>query len=293
MRRMRQGLAGLALAAVLPFWQPVAVAQEDVRGMQDEALYTSRPRGKGRRGAPIRFRRTGPSIATPDRTAAVGVTIWRLRPARSEDPAAVRDILYGEASSGGEWTPERVTGEPELEVGQRFRLSVETPRRGHLYVVNRPMYADGAARPPVLIFPLTRIRGGDNRVFPGRVFEIPSRADRPSYFHIGGGAGLVGEEVLILVTPSPLEVPESSTPVALPSEQVAEWERRWGAPSGAVEVGGQGLVYTTAEKAAASDAGRVLTQGDPLPQRIYHVASPRGAPLLLRLVIRVRASPGV
>jgi hypothetical protein len=53
-------------------------------------------------------------------------------------------------------------------------------------------------------------------------------------------------------------------------------------------VGGAGRVVTSAEKAAWTTEGKILTQGDPLPQTVYRIASKPNSPLFLRVLVRVR-----
>ena len=80
--------------------------------------------------------------------------------------------------------------------------------------------------------------------------------------------------------------------MALTDEQVADWERRWGA--GKVErfelAGGAGKAWTKAEQVAATDATRLLTQDDPPPQTVYRVDAKPAEPLLVK--VRLRYSPG-
>ena len=74
-----------------------------------------------------------------------------------------------------EWTPERVETGTTFSVGERVRLSIESPRAGYLYVIDREQYADGSTSDPYLIFPTLRIRGGNNSVRAGKVIELPDR----------------------------------------------------------------------------------------------------------------------
>jgi hypothetical protein len=43
-----------------------------------------------------------------------------------------------------EWTPQRIEADTPLKVGERVRLSIESPRTGYLYVIDREQYADGS-----------------------------------------------------------------------------------------------------------------------------------------------------
>ena len=108
----------------------------------------------------------------------LGITVWRLRPSKQEDGGA--RILVMENSQSSHWTPERIEVDTSLAVGDRVRISVESPRAGYLYVVDREQYADGTFGDPYLIFPTKRTRGGDNRVRPGKLIDIPAQEDNPS-----------------------------------------------------------------------------------------------------------------
>jgi hypothetical protein len=276
----------LAIACLLPSTPPAAAQDEgDLRGMKLQRFVGGRPRGKST--ARVRYRRTGPATAaaTP---GEIGLTIWRLRPSEGADPVATREIVYRPAGGRDEVTPERVGGGTALAVGQRFRLGLETPHRGYLYVVNQSEYEGGVLRDPYLIFPTTALRHGDNRVRGGRLFEIPARRDDPPFFEIDGGPGLVAEQVVVIVSPEPLDLALASDRAALDPARVREWERTWGAPVEVLEmVGGEGRTPTPAEAQAAVDRVRLLDGDDALPQTIYRVAAKPGAPLFLRVRIPV------
>jgi hypothetical protein len=285
-------LALLALAA-----GPASVSgrgqtnQGDVRDMKIDKFFESRPKqgGKSKRVAP-RYRPKGPRLEGDDAVAEdalVGVTIWRFRSSRVEDEADMRELAYN-AGARVELTPVRIESDPVLRVGQKVRFGIETPRRGFLYVVNRSRYADGATGDPYLVFPLSAIRGGDNEVFAGRLTEVPSRADAPPYYDVEASRpGLVAEELIILVTPEPLDVAIGPRPRRLTNEQVAEWERRWGGEAEAAELeGGLGETPTGRERDAATRQ-YLLTQAEAPPQTLYRIAARPGEPLMLRLVLRV------
>jgi hypothetical protein len=207
----------------------IAAQQSDTRGMAPVRILESRPKGKAKRAKP-KYKRQGEALPSGGPVGSeIGVTIWRLRPSTRRDPAATREILLKKDKTQSEWTPERLEGAPELQFGQRFRLTVETPHSGYLYVIDRSRYADGVPRNPVLVFPTTSVRGGDNRVFAGRSVEVPPLAEG-WFFEIGGGDGLEAEEIVILVAPEKLDVPVGPEPIELTNEQLDAWEREWGAP---------------------------------------------------------------
>jgi hypothetical protein len=298
------GLFGLLVAACA---SPGALAQSNdgTRGLGDLGfvdLRPSAPKSPAPRKKPT-YRRTTPAAkptAQPDATPAsgptaetlVGVTLWRMRPSAKADGEAARILVHEEDTNAeGEWTPERVGLDTALAEGQRVRLSIETPRSGYLYVVDREVYADGSASPAVLIFPTTRTRGGDNKVSAGSVVEIPALTDAPVYFTAKRSRpDHVAESLTVIVAPEPLEgVTIGRNAQTLAADRVAAWEREWGAPAERLElVDGEGATYTTAEKAAGADAGAKLTQGDPVPQTVFRVESKPGDPVLVTFKLKLQ-----
>ena len=130
----------------------------------------------------------------------VGITIWKLRKPKAADNEDSR-LLIAEGNESGEWTPERVEADTVFTSGDRVRLSIESPRNGYLYVINREQYSDGTMSDPYLIFPTQRNRGGDNSVKAGKVIELPGR----SAFRLEPqNANYVGEVLTLLITPQPL-----------------------------------------------------------------------------------------
>ncbi|HWQ32577.1 MAG TPA: DUF4384 domain-containing protein [Blastocatellia bacterium] len=217
----------------------------------------------------------------------LGLTIWRLRPANAADTGA--RIIVQEGENAAEWTPERVAADTPLRMGERVRFSFESPQSGYLYVIDRERYADGSMGEPYLIFPTSRTRNGDNQVAAGRIIEIPAQDDRPNFFTLRQSRGdQTGEVLTVLVTPQPLEgIAIGPKALALAPEQVAQWEKQWGAQSERFELSdGAGKAWTRAEQQAGADATRQLTQDDPGPQTIYRVASKFGAPILVKVGLR-------
>ena len=146
---------------------------------------------------------------------------------------------------------------------------------------------------PQLIFPTTRLRGGDNEVKPGRLIEIPAQSDSPNYMHLKSTHGVLVAERLTIVVAEEL-IPGlteqiSSHPLALDKNLLAKWENTW---SGKVEhfelAGGDGKVWTKAEQEAGADATRELTQNDAPPQTVFRVAHVPNTPMLVNVELRVR-----
>lgn len=215
--------------------------------------------------------------------AQLGLTLWRLRPSTETDRGA-RLLEQESASDEREWTPERVEAESQLRIGDRLRLSIESPRTGYLYVIDREQYGDGTLGEPYLIFPTLRTRGGDNQVRAGRLIEIPSQEDSPPYFKLTRSReNQIGEVLTVIVTPRPIEeLSIERNRLKLTSEQVVRWEKMWGVSAERFEMdGGAGTAWTKEEQGAGAMMGRSLTQEEPGPQTIYRVAVKPGTPLLI------------
>ena len=247
-----------------------------------------------------RYKRTTPALPKDDaapvsmRDAVVGITVWRLRPSNNTDEAR---ILVKE--SGKNWTPERVEAGTKFSEGQALRLSIEIPRTGYLYVVDREQYADGSLSDPYLIFP-NNPASDENKVTAGRVVEIPNQSDDQAYFKVksiregreGGQSPQTAEVLTVIVTPAPLkDLPKRAaddSPFLLPKATVEKWEKEWSAQVEQLELeAGAGTAYTRAEQAAGGNSTKRLTQDDPLPQTIFRVAIKPGKPLLVKLPLGI------
>ncbi len=268
----------------------VKAQPDESRGIVAEEFLKARPGKSGAAAKRAGYRRTSSKLLGPkagaEGVAQLGLTIWRLRPSRANDE--VRMIVQ-QGGDAAEWTPERVASDAPLRLGESIRFSFESPRAGYLYVIDREQYANGSSGEPMLIFPTTRTRGGDNRVAPGRIIEIPAQDDRPNYMWLKPTRlDLTGESLIVLVTPQPLEgVTISEKELPLSNEQVARWEKTWGAASERFEMtGGVGKTWTRAERDAGADATRQLTQEDPGPQTIYRVAVKPDQPILVKVGLR-------
>ncbi|HYG81529.1 MAG TPA: hypothetical protein VD861_14125 [Pyrinomonadaceae bacterium] len=239
--------------------------------------------------------RPQPSAAAGDiplTAAKVGVTIWRLRPAKGSDSGA--RILVQEDAKETEWTPERISSTTELRVNDRVRLTIESPRDGYLYVVDREQYADGSFGDPYLIFPTLRTNNGENRVRPGRLVDLPAQSDNPNYFTLipsPSREDQVAEVLSIIVTTEPLEnLRLAEKPLKLSKSQVEKWEKQWGERVEQYELeGGAGRPWSKEERdASAEGAGRYLTQEDPSPQTVYLVEGKNNQGLLVTVPLRYR-----
>ncbi len=201
----------------------------------------------------------------------VGVTLGSLRPTRSAGTG--ERIIVHDGPDSVAWLPERVSSNGRLLEGDRIRMSIEAARTGYLYVVDQEVYADGSKGQPYLIFPTTRTRGGDNSVKAGRVIEIPSQDDSPPFFTLKRTrVDHVGENVIVLVSPTPIEgLAITDKAQVLSDETLASWEKSWGAQTGRVEMAnGVGKPWTKQEKDAGADGTRSMKEAGPAPQTLYY-----------------------
>ncbi len=221
---------------------------------------------------------TTPSLASD----LLGVTLWRLRPSAANDDIQTR-LLDHEGDSEALLVAERVSSDTRFKEGQKVRLSIESPRTGYLYVIDREQYADGTFSDAYLIFPTLKTRNGDNAVTAGRLIEIPDQQDRPIYFKMKRSrADQVGEVLTVLVTAQPISnLQLAMRPLKLTNEQFAQWEKSWTAPAKRVEMSHHArTTYTKAEKNAGASSSSLLGRTDPPPQTIFRVAGKPGDPRL-------------
>jgi hypothetical protein len=276
----KTSLMFLAIAVWAPAQQP---GDEEVRTRQlwDTTLLDKRPssaKAPATKKPPVR----------PMKGALVGVTVWRLRPSKPGDTREVRALIH-EVGGDGEWTPERVAADAPLAEGQKVRISTETAQEGYLYVIDRDEYADGTKGDAYLIFPTLRTRGGDNRVTPGMVVEVPAPDDNPPYFKVQRSRpDQINEVLTFLISPKPLaDLKIGRQRVKVSEDQFARWEKQWKAQSRKLEDAAQeGKVYTVAEKEAAR-GGKLLTKDDPLPQTMYYVDCKAGEVVMLDVPLKI------
>jgi len=218
--------------------------------------------------------------------ADLGVTIWRLRPTVASDKGA--RMLVRENNKSAELIPERVEADTIFREGDQIRMSIESPQQGYLYVIDRDLFADGSTGPAMLIYPWANMRGGDNRVGPGKLVDIPDQDDSPSYFTARRStANQAGEMLTIILTSSPLDLPLSDKPLQISNADLSSWEKAWGGFNQRFEMeSGAGQTWTHVEQQAAHSGGRQLTREDPAPQTIYRISVANNKALLLNIRLR-------
>src|SRR5262245_23246585 len=248
---------------------------------------------KAKKTAPAkrRYHIVTPRISTDrvDGESVLGITLWRLRPSRVADDKEVRLLKHKKDNTNvTEWTPERISVDTPLAVGQRVRLSIEAARTGYLYVIDRELYDDGTLGDPHLIFPTSSLRGGDNQVSLGRVIDIPALDDEPNYFTLDPDRpGLAGEVISVLVTPQLLaDIKIGEEAVILSKSDVEKWEKAWGAQVGRLELENSfGKPWTKEERDASQ--GQPLKRDSPAPHTLYYrPAAKPGESLMVSVRLR-------
>ena len=213
----------------------------------------------------------------------LGITVWRMRPAEAGDEVKLEE---GDKVV----TPVRVKSDTPLREGDRVRLTIEAPRDGYLYVIDREKYTDGSMGAPTLIFPTRRLLDGDNAVSEKVLVEIPGIEDNPPFFTLKRSRpDHEAEMIFVLVSEEPLPGigigrNAKPTPIPLQEEQVAEWLSNWAGRANRFDLeAGEDLPMARRQTEVATRT-RALVHEDPLPQTVYWLpdADP-GTPLMISI----------
>ena len=258
------------------------------RKLWDTAFTGSSTAKKNTRRRTSSYRLATPNVPTNNVApeTVVGVTLWRLRPARQTDSG--ERLIVHEDNSDNEWIPERISASTRLVQGDKLRISVEAVRGGYLYVIDREQYADGSVGEPYLIFPTRRTNGGDNSVGIGRLVEIPAQDDNPPFFTMKKSRpDHIAEVLSVIVTPTKLDgLQITDKALKLTDSQVATWEKEWGSTVGNLEMTTAGQTWTKEEKDART---RALTSSAPPPQLVFYRPSVKPTePMFVKLKLSYR-----
>lgn len=219
----------------------------------------------------------------------LGVTLWRLRPEKSGDTGARLLTMSGSSKDTPKMIAERVALDTVFKMGEKVRISVESPRAGFLYIIDRELRKDGTLGEPYLIFPTLRTHNGDNKVGAGKVTEIPAQTDNPFYFDITpNGVNYAGELLTVIVSPTKIQgLKLEDNPILLSAGQVENWENLWESMGTTFELdSARSLAYTEEEKEAGIGS-RQLTQASPSPQTIISIEARKGKAFLVSFTMRV------
>jgi len=145
--------------------------------------------------------RPGSPGPPPDTAPQIGVTVWRV----SEDNAASGGGVCGFLRFS------RQLLDTPVHARDRLRLDVQASRQGYIYVISREVDGAGRAGPAELLFPVTSVNNGNNRILPGNALMIPPASNECrtlSLDHAGAA-----ERVSVLFSETPLDsLPASSGP---------------------------------------------------------------------------------
>lgn len=266
----------LVLAVLLPLIAH-PLPQKD-RSIVSEDFTDARPKSKKgtrRSGRPSRtYRLASAPLPKPlDKfstdTLKVGITIWLIE-------------REGDRTGRLSEIAKRVEAGTQFREGDLIRLSIESPRTGFLYVIDRDWFTDGNSGDTKLIFPF---RGEDNRLYAGKLIDIPAPQQSP--FKATPKPNQAGEMLTIIVSSSPLSLPLTNNALPVSSAQLAEWEGMWSGMTERFEMNdGVGQARTTIEQEAASPTGaRQLTRDDPAPQTIFFLTPRSRDGLLFNLLL--------
>ena len=235
-------------------------------------------------------KRVTPASASQSRPVSyLGVTLWRIRPSVAADPSGARLLIHkNEGVEHG--TPVRIDSTTPLRAGDHVRISVESTRRGYLYIFDRERDSAGKLGMPYLIFPTARLRHGDNRVYPGKLVDLPGWDDTPNYWTLEPQTDQhAGEEITILITPKPLaEIVSGEEPRAVDPEQLAGWTRKWQSRTSILEAPETLNRPATVRERQAAEGTAKLNRQDPLPQTIYRIESKPDEAVLVSIPLRLR-----
>jgi hypothetical protein len=253
----------MAISATLQKETPRAIISDDFTNKRPR----SRRRAKATEKGPRTYRLASKPLtksAAEFETLQLGLTIWKLQHRQMELIA------------------KRVEADTQFREGDLLRLSIESPRVGYLYVIDRDWFTDGSSGETNLIFPAL---GEDNRMEAGKLIDIPAVDQLP--FKTTPKPNQAGELLTIIVTSAPLPLTLSKDALPISSRQLAEWDELWGGLTERLEMdGGAGKTRTIEEQQAASRTRvRQLTRDDPGPQTIIRLLPKRADGLLFNLML--------
>jgi TIR domain len=224
---------------------------------------------------------------TDPRKALIGVTLWELRPTRETDPPAVREIIHPEQAAtelSEKLTPVRSKMNLSLPLNAKFRIGIESSRPGYLYVIDRAVYGSELTR-PILIFPTTRIRDGNNYISNGSSVEMPS-----DYFELQSRrADYRGEQITILLTPKPLPLLIGREQLPLDDAQFNKWVHDWDVQPRLVagQPDNSEPTATPGEAQSRNKLNHNLTPQDPAPQNLYELPAKSDVPVLFHFLVSI------
>lgn len=275
--------------------------REYAEQLQKKFTAKRRPSKGSSSKAAARYKPVAPDSAVAREGVDVGITFWKLRPARrTDDPQMVektrivKRVKGQEVVSRARIVPTRAPSDTAFADGESMRLTIEVPFESHIYILNREEYAGGGISDPYLVFPSETDLGRSDKTIPGKLISIPNPVD---YFEITrlnpAGPNKVAEVFTILLANQPIkELPplkSNEDHRRIDPKQFEGWERDWGGRVWRFErVGVAGAAITKVEKSASRPDGELLSAADPEPQTVYHVKGKSRDTLLFTIRARIR-----
>lgn len=237
----------------------------------------------------------------PLKTTEVGVTIWKLRPAKAGEAG----VLLPVKNDPRGWLAERVPDETVFKPGDRVRFAIECSDSGYLYVFDRETYSDGSFGEPLMIFPDPNRINENNSVRPGLLFDIPDQREDLPYFNMTPKKdNYSGEMLTVVISPKPLTAfkpdanghlknAESLTDLEF-GAQVEIFSRTDNEDKVFGKLEAESTCGAISREGSASDrspcgvTSRQLTRDEPRPQSIYRITSQAGQPAVAFIKLAVR-----
>ena len=300
----------MAVAVSLTFNVCLSQTTDDTRGLKPREyarqlhnkIAKGRPRSnRSQKTVPVKYVSVASDNSLVPEGVDVGITFWRLREARKADDQAVveqtrivKRVKGKSVESTARMTAERAAAEAAWSDGDMLRMSIEAPFDCFIYILNQERYADGTFSDQYLVFPANVDIKWSARGAPGKLVYVPSE---PDYFEVTSlnteGREKTAEVFTILLTSKALETlpaladQDSNRKVdAQLFEQLRrDYETRvWRFENMAAAK----TSITKMEKKAGATSGKMLTESDPDPQTVYHVACRPGSSLLITVPVKIR-----
>lgn len=234
----------------------------------------------------------------------IGFTLWELVKSTASDDQNVKEehtklvrVRVGdkekEQKEKTQFTPRRINSNTELSNGQWFRISLESPIKGYIYVINREVYKDGTYSCPYLVFPRKVDKDQSDRIVAGKLLYLPNKND---YFEIDPQSinekkVKVAEAFHVIITSSSIpDLPllDTNDPREIDEtqfEKLKKWEvKLWKFES--EEEAGKAI--TSIEKLASTETQGQLNDNDPLPQTVYHIACKDSDPIFFTITAQIK-----
>jgi len=134
-------------ALIITLFAAQAGAQTATRDLVLKTFQDARPAPPPKDTARTPAKRPAPAAR---QQAMVGLTLWRMRPGKSSDQVKFRGLVHDadKPDDDAVWTAERASMDTPFTAAEYLRLSIESARKGYLYVIDRDVYADGTMSAP-------------------------------------------------------------------------------------------------------------------------------------------------